>query len=58
MSLVLDICTHVYVLDFGELIFDGTPAEISASPIVQAAYLGDAEVEQAIDPTHRIEELA
>jgi ABC-type branched-subunit amino acid transport system ATPase component/branched-subunit amino acid ABC-type transport system permease component len=58
MSLVLDICEHVYVLDFGELIFDGSPAEISASPIVQAAYLGNDEVEQAIDPTHQIEEPA
>jgi ABC-type branched-subunit amino acid transport system ATPase component len=58
MSLVLDICKHVYVLDFGELIFDGSPAEISASPIVQAAYLGDSKVEQAVDPSHRIEELA
>jgi hypothetical protein len=46
------------VLDFGELIFEGSPAQISASPIVQAAYLGSDEVEQAIDPTHRIEELA
>ena len=58
MSLVLDICAHIYVLDFGELIFEGSPAQISASPIVQAAYLGDDEVEQAVDPSHRIEELA
>jgi ABC-type branched-subunit amino acid transport system ATPase component len=58
MSLVLDICEHVYVLDFGELIFEGSPAEIGASSIVRAAYLGDDEVEQAVDPTHLIEELA
>jgi ABC-type branched-subunit amino acid transport system ATPase component/branched-subunit amino acid ABC-type transport system permease component len=58
MSLVLDICEHIYVLDFGELIFEGSPAQICASPIVQAAYLGNDEVEQAVDPTHRIEELA
>jgi len=58
MSLVLDICQHVYVLDFGELIFEGTPSEISASPIVQAAYLGSDEVEQAVDPTHRIGDVA
>jgi ABC-type branched-subunit amino acid transport system ATPase component len=58
MSLVLDICQQVYVLDFGELIFQGTPTEITASPIVKAAYLGDDEVEQAIDPTHQIGELA
>jgi ABC-type branched-subunit amino acid transport system ATPase component len=58
MSLVLDICEHIYVLDFGELIFSGSPAEVSASPVVQAAYLGDDDVEQAVSPQHRIEELA
>jgi ABC-type branched-subunit amino acid transport system ATPase component/ABC-type branched-subunit amino acid transport system permease subunit len=41
MSLVLDICDTIYVLDFGELIFTGTPTDITTSPIVQAAYLGD-----------------
>ena len=50
MSLVLDICEHVYVLDFGELIFEGSASEIVASPVVRAAYLGDTEVEQAVDP--------
>jgi ABC-type branched-subunit amino acid transport system ATPase component/branched-subunit amino acid ABC-type transport system permease component len=40
MSLVLGICSYIYVLDFGKLIFEGEPAEIAASPIVQAAYLG------------------
>jgi len=54
MSLVLDICDFVYVLDFGELIFSGTPAEVAASPLVQAAYLGSDEVEQTVAPGHRI----
>jgi ABC-type branched-subunit amino acid transport system ATPase component/branched-subunit amino acid ABC-type transport system permease component len=58
MSLVLEICEHVYVLDFGELIFEGTPQEIVASPVVQAAYLGDAKVEAPVDPRHKIEEVA
>jgi ABC-type branched-subunit amino acid transport system ATPase component/branched-subunit amino acid ABC-type transport system permease component len=48
MSLVLDVCEQIYVLDFGELIFEGTPAETMSSPIVQAAYLGDASVEEAV----------
>jgi ABC-type branched-subunit amino acid transport system ATPase component len=56
MSLVLDICQHIYVLDFGELIFQGSPPEVMNSPIVQAAYLGDAEVEKAVPATHQIGE--
>jgi ABC-type branched-subunit amino acid transport system ATPase component/branched-subunit amino acid ABC-type transport system permease component len=48
MSLVLDVCEQIYVLDFGELIFEGTPADTMSSPIVQAAYLGDASVEEAV----------
>ena len=43
MSLVMDICDYIYVMDFGRLIFEGTPAEIQASEEVQAAYLGSAE---------------
>jgi ABC-type branched-subunit amino acid transport system ATPase component len=58
MSLVLELCQHAYVLDFGELIFEGSPHEIVASPIVQAAYLGDANVKTAVDPSHQIEEPA
>ncbi len=40
MSLVMEVCEHIYVMDFGELIDEGTPAEVRASAIVQAAYLG------------------
>ena len=47
MSLVLDVCERLYVLDFGRLIYEGTPAEVMASPLVQAAYLGDVSVEMA-----------
>jgi ABC-type branched-subunit amino acid transport system ATPase component len=43
MSLVMDICQHIYVLDFGVPIFEGTPLEVAASPLVQAAYLGTDE---------------
>jgi len=41
MSLVMEICDYLYTLDFGRLIFAGTPAETRASAAVQAAYLGD-----------------
>ena len=41
LPLVLDLCREIYVLDFGELLFRGTPAEVRESPIVRTAYLGD-----------------
>jgi ABC-type branched-subunit amino acid transport system ATPase component len=40
MNLVMRICDYIYVLDFGEPIFEGTPAEVRASNEVRAAYLG------------------
>jgi ABC-type branched-subunit amino acid transport system ATPase component len=43
MSLVMAVCDHMYVLDFGNLIFEGSPAEVQASPLVRAAYLGGAD---------------
>ncbi len=49
MALVMEICEHIYVLDFGRLLFDGTPDEVRASELVQAAYLGSDEVQLAIE---------
>jgi ABC-type branched-subunit amino acid transport system ATPase component/branched-subunit amino acid ABC-type transport system permease component len=41
MTLIRQICDYVYVLDFGTLIFEGTPEEMHQSHDVRAAYLGD-----------------
>lgn len=40
MALVMSICDYLYVLDFGEMIFEGTPAEVRTSEVVRSAYLG------------------
>jgi ABC-type branched-subunit amino acid transport system ATPase component len=41
MSLVMNVCDYIYVLDFGKLIFEGEPSTVASSAVVQAAYLGD-----------------
>jgi ABC-type branched-subunit amino acid transport system ATPase component/branched-subunit amino acid ABC-type transport system permease component len=46
MSLVTEFCDYLYVVDFGRLVFEGTPGEAVASPVVQAAYLGSPELEE------------
>jgi ABC-type branched-subunit amino acid transport system ATPase component/branched-subunit amino acid ABC-type transport system permease component len=48
MALVMDVCEFIYVMDFGRVIFAGTPDEVRASEVVQAAYLGSDEVTAAI----------
>jgi len=40
VELVMRVCEHVYVLDFGELLCEGTPTEVQADEAVQTAYLG------------------
>ena len=40
MGLVMQVCDHLDVLDYGAVIASGAPAEVAADPAVQSAYLG------------------
>jgi branched-chain amino acid transport system ATP-binding protein len=51
MELVMRICDHIYVLDFGDIIASGDPEQIRNDPMVQAAYLGeDSSTEPVVVP--------
>ena len=54
MSLVMDICDDITVLDFGTVISRGTPIEVRTSETVRTAYLGGAIETDLVDvPSNR-----
>ena len=41
MDVMMELCTQIKVIDFGETIAEGTPEEVRNNPAVITAYLGD-----------------
>lgn len=45
MSLVMELCEDIYVMDYGKIVAHGTPEQVKSDPVVIAAYLGEETLE-------------
>jgi ABC-type branched-subunit amino acid transport system ATPase component len=59
MALVRQVCSRIYLLDFGRLVFEGSPEEMLTSEVVRSAYLGyeDLAGDKQARPSSPIDQL-